>query len=193
MPMNKAHRRLCSSEKWAKTMEETFLPWALDGVELGSDVLEIGPGYGANLRVLIGLAPRVTAVEIDGDSARLLDETWGDRARIVHGDASALPLPDGSFSAVVAFTMLHHVPTDELQDRIFAEAFRVLAPGGVFAGSDSQPSLRFRLLHIGDTMNTLDARELPGRLTAAGFTGVTVEPSPLPGGRSIRFRGRKPS
>ena len=34
------------------------------------------------------------------------------------------------FSSVVSFTMLHHVPTVELQDRLFAEAFRVLRPVG---------------------------------------------------------------
>lgn len=192
MPMNWMHRRLCSSDKWAKAME-TYLPWALEGVDLGPDVLEIGPGYGANLRVLVRRVPRLTAVEIDADTARTLRESWGDQARILHEDASAMSLPDGSFSSVVACTMLHHVPTPALQDRIFAEAFRVLRPGGVLAGSDSQPSLGFRLLHIGDTMNTLDPGTLPDRLRAAGFTEVRVEHAPEEQGRSIRFCGHKPA
>src|SRR5882757_3831772 len=149
MPMNAAHKRLCSSKKWARATEEQILPWALENIELGTDVLELGPGYGANLRVLVERVPRLTALEIDAATVRLLARDYGDRARIIHGDASALPLPDGAFSAVVCLTMLHHVPTDALQDRIFAEAFRALRPGGVFAGSDSQPSVPFRLLHIG--------------------------------------------
>jgi ubiquinone/menaquinone biosynthesis C-methylase UbiE len=190
MPMNRAHRRLCSSEKWARGVRDQLLPWALEDVELGDDVLELGPGYGANLRVLVEQVPRLTAVEIDEDTTRLLQDGWGDRARVIHGDASALPLPDRSFSSVVCFTMLHHVPEVATQDEIFREAFRVLRPGGVFAGSDSQPSLRFRLLHIGDTMNTLPPATLPSRLEAAGFTGVAVDRHPESGG--VRFRGRRP-
>ncbi|MFE0134248.1 class I SAM-dependent methyltransferase [Streptomyces sp. NPDC059037] len=144
MPMNRAHRKLCSSQQWAEAVKDRLLPWALEDVELGEDVVEIGPGYGANLHVLVDQVPRLTAVEIDGDTAGLLRRQWGDRARILHADGSDMPLPDDTYSSVVCFTMLHHVPTDALQDRIFAEAFRVLRPGGVFAGSDSQPSLRVR-------------------------------------------------
>ncbi|MFC4471318.1 class I SAM-dependent methyltransferase [Streptomyces xiangluensis] len=190
MPMNLMHRRLCSSEKWAQTTKDHILPWTLDGVDLGEDVLEIGPGYGANLRVLIEQAPRVTAAEIDESTAALLEQKWGDRARILHADGAAVPVPDESFSSVVCFVMLHHVPTAAHQDRIFAEAYRVLRPGGVFAGCDSQPSFRFRLLHFRDTMNTLEPTGLPDRLTKAGFTDVSVQRHPESG--ALRFRARRP-
>ncbi|GHE84702.1 methyltransferase type 11 [Streptomyces longispororuber] len=189
MPMNVAHRKLCSSEKWARVTKEQILPFALAGVELGDDVLEIGPGYGANLRVLAERVPRLTAVEIDGPTARLLETRWGGRARVLEADASDLPLPEASFDAVVSFTMLHHVTTRAAQDRVFAEAYRVLRPGGVFAGSDSLSGLGFRLLHLFDTMNVLDLEELPSRLAAAGFTQVRVDRHPRGGG--LRFRGTK--
>ncbi|MGW3910163.1 class I SAM-dependent methyltransferase [Streptomyces sp. NPDC005070] len=190
MPMNRAHRRICSSENWARKTKEHILPWALEGVELGDDVLEIGPGYGANLRVLIESVPRLTAAEIDADTARLLTGQWGGRATVLHADGAELPLPDASFDSVVCFTMLHHVPTAAHQDRIFAEAARVLRPGGVFAGSDSRPSLRFRLLHVRDTMNTVDPEGLPARLEAAGFTDVSV--AVHPDGGVLRFRATRP-
>ncbi|WP_399932405.1 class I SAM-dependent methyltransferase [Streptomyces kanamyceticus] len=189
MPMNKAHRALCGSRGWARFTERHILPWALNGVELGEDVLELGPGYGANLRVLVDQAPRLTALEIDGPTAGRLRRDWGDRVRVLHGDASAMPLPDRGFSAVVCFTMLHHVPTGTLQDRLLSEAFRVLRPGGVFAGSDSQSSLPFRLLHLGDTMNVVGPRSLRERLTAAGFEGAVVDRDRR--GHNIRFRARK--
>jgi SAM-dependent methyltransferase len=189
MPMNKAHRALCSSRGWARFTERHILPWALDGVELGDDVLELGPGYGANLRVLVEHTPRLTALEIDGPTAGRLEREWGERARVVLGDASAMPLPDAKFSAVVCFTMLHHVPTVALQDRLLSETFRVLRPGGVFAGSDSQSTLPFRLLHLGDTMNVVGPRSLRERLIAAGFDDAVVDRDRR--GHSIRFRARK--
>ncbi|MFF3642263.1 class I SAM-dependent methyltransferase [Streptomyces sp. NPDC002564] len=190
MPMNWVHRKFCSSEKWARTVREQLLPWALEDIELGDDVVEIGPGYGANLRALIDLTPRLTAVEIDEDTARLLARRWGGRATILHADGAAMPLPDDTHSSVVCFTMLHHVPTAAHQDRIFAEAFRVLRPGGVFAGSDGRPGFAFRLLHVRDTMNTVSPEEFPGRLKAAGFTDVAVDLHPGRGG--LRFRAYKP-
>ncbi|MFI5673378.1 class I SAM-dependent methyltransferase [Streptomyces cellulosae] len=189
MPMNRAHRKLCSSEEWAQTTKDHILPWALEDVNLGEDVLEIGPGYGANLRVLVERVPRLTAAEIDRDTVRLLEGQWGDRARILHADGAELPLPDASFDSVVCFTMLHHVPTAAHQDRIFAEAHRVLRPGGTFAGSDSQPSVRFRVLHFRDTMNTVDPAGLPTRLENAGLTDVAVDLHPASGG--LRFRCRR--
>jgi ubiquinone/menaquinone biosynthesis C-methylase UbiE len=107
---------------------------------------------------------------------------------IVTGDGADMPLPDGRFSAAVCFTMLHHVPSPALQDRLFAEAYRVLRPGGVFAGSDSQLSLRFRLYHLFDTMVVVDPATLPGRLAAAGFTDIAVKTR-----TALKFRARKPA
>jgi len=48
--------------------------------------------------------------------------------------------------------MLHHVASPALQDRLFAEVYRVLRPGGAFAGIDSMRSVLMRIFHIRDTM-----------------------------------------
>jgi hypothetical protein len=45
--MNLIHRWLCSSARWNKVVETYILPWTLEGLNLGSDVLEVGPGPGA--------------------------------------------------------------------------------------------------------------------------------------------------
>jgi SAM-dependent methyltransferase len=145
----------------------------LADVELGDNVLEIGPGYGANMRVLIAKAPRYTAVEIDPSMARRLQGLYGERARIINADGADTGLPGDEFSSVVS--MLHHVPTANLQDRLFAEAFRVLRPGGVFAGSDSLPSLRFKIVHLRDICNPVSPQSLPDRLGTVGFADIDVE------------------
>ncbi len=187
MAMNLCHRLCCSSPRYFKAVEDGLLPWALADVDLGDNVLEIGPGYGANIRVLINKAPRYTAVEIDQPMAERLTATYGDRAQIIRGDGTATGLPTGEFSSVVCFTMLHHIPTPALQDQLLAEAFRVLRPGGVFAGSDSADSTLFRLLHFRDTCNPVSTQTLPQRLRAAGFGDIEVEPA----GRRLRWRAVK--
>ena len=99
-----------------------------------------------------------------------------------------MPYPDGRFSAVLCFTMLHHIPTQELQDRAFAEITRVLEPGGVFAGTDSVGTgLVFKLIHIGDTLMPLNPDELPHRLRAAGLDDPEVRRAD----GTFRFRARK--
>ncbi len=184
MAMNLLHRRCCSSNRWAKSVKQELIPWVLADVELGDDVLEIGPGYGANLRVLIDQVPRYTAVEIDPAMAKRLQDKYGPRARVIQGDGTATGLPDSEFSSVVCFTMLHHIPTPALQDRLFAEAFRVLRPGGVFAGSDGVPSLRMRLVHFRDIYNPVSPDTLADRLRRAGFHDVAVDT------RGVRQRWR---
>jgi SAM-dependent methyltransferase len=186
--MNLCHRVCCSSERWAKEVEGHVLPAVLADVDLGDNTLEIGPGYGAFLRVLVDRTPKLTAIEIDQPMTQRLQRLYGDRVRIINGDGTDTGLPDDEFSSVVSFTMLHHVPTVELQDALFAEAFRVLRTGGVFAGSDSVASLRFRLLHIRDICNTVPPETLPERLRAVGFNDVEVD---VRGGR-LRWRALKP-
>jgi SAM-dependent methyltransferase len=185
--MNRIHNVLCRSGWWRRTVEERLLPWALRGVELGDRVLEVGPGFGATTRIIARGTRRLTVVEINDGLAGRLRDTVPPAVTVVTGDATALPFEDGSFSAVLCFTMLHHVPSPELQDRLFAQAHRVLRPGGVFAGSDSLPSRRFRLLHVGDVMIPLDPAGLPGRLRGAGFTEVDTSVAK----QSVRFRARK--
>jgi SAM-dependent methyltransferase len=88
---------------------------------------------------------------------------------VVEADATAMPFPDGSFSTVLSFTMLHHVPSVTLQDQLLAEAWRVLRPGGVFAGSDTALGVLLQLAQIGDTMVPVDPAALSHRLKTAGF------------------------
>jgi SAM-dependent methyltransferase len=182
--MNLLHRRICRSDAWATRMHGEVLPWVCRTVPLDGDVLEIGPGYGVTTRWLAEKGGRLTAVEVDPDLAAGVRSGFGDRVDVHTGDGAALPFPDATFDTVVCFTMLHHVPSPEQQDRLFAEAARVLRPGGVFAGLDSRLNLRFRLIHIGDTMTVVDPDGLPDRLSAAGLTGIEVDTVP----RAFRFR-----
>ena len=155
-------------------MAGTVLPRALDGIDLGPRVLELGPGYGASTRPLAARARSLTVLEYDPVlAARLRGELSS--VQVVTGDATGMGFGARSFSAVVCFTMLHHLPGAVAQDRLFAETARVLRPGGVFAGTDSRPSLRWRLIHLGDTCTPVDPATLPGRLAAAGFTRIAVD------------------
>ena len=99
-----------------------------------------------------------------------------------------MSFPSASFDAALSFTMLHHVPSKELQDRLLAEVARVLRPGGIFAGVDSLSSRGFRLLHLFDTMVVVDPTSFPKRLEAAGFVDVQVDVNPY----AFRFRARRP-
>ena len=72
----------------------------------------------------------------------------GTNVTVVEGDATDLPFPDDHFSGAVSFTMLHHVPTAELQDKLLSEVRRVVKPGGTFVGVDSLDSEDFRKLHV---------------------------------------------
>lgn len=177
--MNKAHLEFCASDQWADGVKRYIIPGALNGVDIGDDVLEIGPGPGRTTEVLKDMTARLTAVEIDEDlAAALAARLVGMNVTVLHGDGTGLPFPDASFSAALSFTMLHHVPTPEQQDLLFAQARRVLRPGGIFVGVDSLDSPQFRDLHVDDICVPLVPETLEGRLRAAGFADVRVEPNP---------------
>ncbi len=185
--MNRLHHLYCSREAWKRHVREDLVPAALDGVDLGDDVLEVGPGFGPATEALAERTSRLTALEIDAGLAAGLRERLGSRVEVREGDGAALPFPDDSFSGAACFTMLHHVPTREQQDRLFAEVRRVVRTGGAFAGTDSTGrGLGFALLHVGDVRNVIDPRELPGRLSDAGFDRARVDWN----ADALRFRAR---
>ncbi|PRC55966.1 SAM-dependent methyltransferase, partial [Mycobacterium sp. ITM-2017-0098] len=49
--MNEAHQ-FCGSDGWRQMIRDVILPWAIGDEQLGDDVLEVGPGYGATTDVL---------------------------------------------------------------------------------------------------------------------------------------------
>jgi SAM-dependent methyltransferase len=172
--VNTGHAQLCSSPEWAEHIATTVLPAAVGTLDLGDEVLEIGPGYGASTRVLVDAVPSLTAVEVDESLALELASSYP-RLAVVHGSGDDLPFDDGRFTAVVCFTMLHHVHTAVMQDALFAQARRVLRPRGVFAGSDSIASTGLHDFHADDIYVPVDPLGLAARLTAAGFADVEVD------------------
>jgi SAM-dependent methyltransferase len=74
--------------------------------------------------------------------------------------------------------MLHHVPTNDLQDRLFGEIARVLRPGAPLVASDSLGSDELAAHHTDDTYNPVDPASLPDRLAAAGFERIDVRTNP---------------
>lgn len=187
--MNRFHRRYCASAKWDKVMRERLLPDALSGVTLGDSVLELGPGPGLTTVALAPMTAHLTAVEIDKTLAKQARERTRtlSNVEVVHGDATKLPFDDNRFSSVVCMTMLHHLADASAQDRLFAEACRVLRPGGIFCGSDNLgQGLRFQLIHLGDRKTVVDPQALPSRLRAAGFDSVEVRST-----SRLIFRGQK--
>ena len=188
--MNRFHRWYCRTGHWRHTIQDQIVPWVLRDIDLGDHVLEIGPGPGLTTDVVARKVASLTAVEIDTDLAtRLRDRFTGTNVTVETGDATALPYPDSTFSGAVSFTMLHHVPSTELQDRLLREVRRVVRPGGVFAGSDSRASTVFRLAHVADTMVLVDPETIAERLADAGFTDVNVQVAK----GAFRFRSTVPT
>jgi SAM-dependent methyltransferase len=173
--MNEGHD-ICDSPEWRAHVRDETIPWAQATVDLGADVLEVGPGFGATTDVFRQQVDRLTSVEIDPAlAARLAERLAGTNVTVVEGDATALALPEGRFTGAVCFSMLHHVPTAELQDRIFAEVARVLRPGGSFVAADSVHHPDLEAFHEGDTYLPLDPATIADRLAAQGFVDVVVD------------------
>jgi SAM-dependent methyltransferase len=160
----------------------------MDGIDLGDELLEVGPGPGLTTDILRHQFHRVTSLEIDPRLAAALHRRMlGTNVRVLEGDAAALPFRDACFSGAVAFTMLHHVSSATLQDRLLAEVCRVLRPGGTFVGSDSLWSRMFEMFHWFDTMVVVDPNTLGDRLKMAGFDEVSIAVDE----RAFRFAARR--
>jgi ubiquinone/menaquinone biosynthesis C-methylase UbiE len=189
--MNLIHRCLCRSASWRTVLEKFVVPWALQDVQLGEDVLELGPGHGITTNLLRSRIPRITALEIDPALAKVLTQRFQDtNVTVVEGDATAMPFHDSQFSGAIALHMLHHVHSVDLQNRVFREVWRVLRPGAVFVAIDSLglQSLWMRIIHVGDTLMPVNPDTLGPRLEAAGFSENLIETNPY----AFRLLARRP-
>ena len=128
----------------------------LDGLEDGDVVVDVGCGTATQAIDLAARRPgvRVTGVDGDPEILRLARAKPGaDRVELREGDATALPLEDGSAAAVICSLLLHHLPPGPKRAAL-REARRVLRPGGV--------------LHIADWGRPADP------LAMAGFTALQL-------------------
>ncbi len=187
--MNRIHHWICSSNRWKRTLATEVFPRVFDGVEVGKNVLEVGPGPGLTTELLRLRCERLTCLELDPVFASpLRQRLQNTNVTVVDGDATDMPFGDREFTAAVSLTMLHHVPTPALQDRVFSEVHRVLQPGAVFVGMDAVDTWSLRVMHWGDTLVPIDPAHLEPRLRRAGFEDVIVEAEK----RAFRFSARRP-
>jgi hypothetical protein len=108
--MNLVHRWLCSSASWKNVVGTCILPGMLEGVNLGADLLEDGPGPGVSTNLLGARVARLTCVEIDRSYADKPRRRAPENVRVLCEDATKMSLADGSFDAAVCFTMLIMCP-----------------------------------------------------------------------------------
>ncbi len=91
--------------------------------------LDLGCGTGRALPALAGAGWSVVGTDVSFDQLEAAREHAGDLARLVRGDAHALPFGDGEFDAVIS--VLTHTDLDDVVGA-FTEASRVLRAGGAF-------------------------------------------------------------
>lgn len=165
----------------------TEAAWVFDRLELRADdlLLDVAAGTGHAARQL---APSVAGVvALDTTEATLAagrDEAKRaglDNIDFLHGDAAAVPFPDGSFDVVVCRFAVHRFEEPEIQ---IAEMARCLRGGGRIAVadliSDPHPAVaasqnRLEWLRDPSHIRALPADELTNRLAAVGLTDIDVE------------------
>lgn len=159
----------------------------VEGLSLkGKTILDIGCGAGGITLHLVAThgAARATGFDVERpviETARRRAAAQGleDRVSFVQAPPGPLPFTGSSFDVVFSKDALLHVPD---KDALFAEIFRVLKPGGVFAasnwmiGHDGEPSLEMKAYVAAEGLSF--AMASPARyaeaMRRAGFTGIAV-------------------
>lgn len=169
-------------------MEHELLDWTLDGMPLGDHLLELGAGQGTATTHLATRVPRLTAIDVEDAALAELRRHHLPAVRGVCASAVSLPFAASTFSSATTFMMLHHIEGRGRQRAVLLEVQRVLRPGGVFAGCDTQPTLGMHLFHLGDVFQPVTPDDLVTALHGAGFDDVHVATT----GRHLRWRARRP-
>ena len=180
-------------------------PVAVSELRDGETVLDLGSGGGIDVLLSARrVGPSGKAYGLDM-TAEMLDLARANAARagagnveFLAGHIEAIPLPPASVDAVISNCVIN-LSADKAA--VFAEAFRVLRPGGrlgiadVVADDDLSPADRAaRGEYVGCIAGALSFAEYRAGLAAAGFGGITIGASRdvADGMRSAIIRAVKP-
>ena len=159
-------------------------------VEAGQAILDLGCGGGHLVREIalaVGAGGRAVGFDVSPDQ---LEAARGicdglPAAELIEGEATGMAFEDGAFDGLASIQTLEYIPD---VDRALAEARRVMAPGSTAAlvsvlwdhwrFHGAEPELTERILDAwrAHCPHQMLPMELPRRLTAAGFGGVTRKP-----------------
>jgi arsenite methyltransferase len=109
-------------------------PWELGRLAPGERVLDLGSGAGTDSLIaaqMVGEKGHITGIDMTpqmlAKARAAAAEMGASNVEFVESEAESLPFPDGSFEVVISNGVIDLIPD---KDAVFAELFRVLAPGG---------------------------------------------------------------
>jgi arsenite methyltransferase len=164
-------------------------PTALAELKTGETVLDLGSGGGIDVLLSarrVGPTGKAYGLDMTDEMLGLARENQSraglENVEFLKGEIENIPLPDNSVDVIISNCVIN-LSADK--DRVLAEAFRVLKPGGRFAvsdvvvrGDDVPAELRRNMeLWIGCVAGALEEHEYRGKLASAGFTNIDLEPT----------------
>src|ERR1035438_6656979 len=163
-------------------------PTAMTELKAGETVLDLGSGGGIDVLLSakrVGPTGKAYGLDMTDDMLALAREnkrTAGvENVEFLKGEIEAIPLPDCSVDVIISNCVIN-LSADK--DRVLREAFRVLKPGGRFAVSDvvvrgavPDQVRESMLLWVGCVAGALEEQEYKDKLAAAGFAGISIEPT----------------
>src|SRR2546428_9078045 len=163
-------------------------PTALAALRPGDIVLDLGSGGGIDVLLSaqrVGPTGKAYGLDMTDEMLALARENQRKAAvenvEFLKGEIEDIPLPDGSVDVIISNCVIN-LSADK--DRVLAEAFRVLKPGGRFAVSDVvvrgevPPAIRKSVeLWMGCVAGALEEQEYREKLTKAGFGAIDLEPT----------------
>jgi arsenite methyltransferase len=163
-------------------------PTALARLAPGETVLDLGSGGGIDVLLSakrVGPTGKAYGLDMTDEMLALARENQR-RAGVTNveflkGEMENIPMPDASVDVIISNCVIN-LSADK--DRVFAEAFRVLKPGGRFAVSDVvvrgevPPAIRRSVeLWIGCIAGALEEEDYRAKLINAGFEAIDLEPT----------------
>jgi arsenite methyltransferase len=163
-------------------------PTALARLCPGETVLDLGSGGGIDVLLSarrVGPTGKAYGLDMTDEMLALAHENQLkagiENAEFLKGEIENIPLPDNSVDVIISNCVIN-LSGDK--DRVLAEAFRVLKPGGRFAVSDvvahgEVPAevKRNIELWVGCVAGALGDSEYRQKLTDAGFSEIEIEPT----------------
>ena len=163
-------------------------PTALAELRASEIVLDLGSGGGIDVLLSakrVGPTGKAYGLDMTDEMLALARENQRKagvlNAEFLKGEIEHIPLPDASIDVIISNCVIN-LSADK--DRVFAEAFRVLKPGGRFAVSDvvvrGDVPVEIRRsieLWVGCVAGALQEREYVHKLASAGFDAISVDPT----------------